>query len=124
MKLGLRKFGAATCRLGRTVQVPAHMRDDIVELSALHVPVEQRREGFATRLLTQLCQEADEAGKLLLLHVKPFSDGVMSESQLAAFYAAFGFQDIQPRPRLMARMAGSTPRSGLTPVAEAIYTKP
>lgn len=122
MKLGARKFGAATCKLGRTVQVPAHMREQIVELSALHVPIEQRREGFATALLTEICKEADAAGKLLLLHVKPFSDGVMSASQLATFYSRFGFQDIQPDPRLMARMPGSTPRSGLTPVAEATKT--
>lgn len=120
MKLGKRVFGAASCKLGRTVQVPAHMRDGIVELSGLFCPAEQRREGFATSLVDMICNEADDDGKVLLLHVAPYAPGGMSKEQLAAWYAGrFGFQPIQAEPLLMARMVGATPRTTLNPVAQA-----
>lgn len=120
MKLGKRVFGAASCKLGRTVQVPEHMRDGIVELSGLFCPANQRREGYATALVDQICNEADEAGKVLLLHVAPYAPDAMDKQQLAAWYAGrFGFQPIQAEPLLMARMVGATPRQSLKPVARA-----
>lgn len=116
MKLGVRKFGAATCKLSRTVQVPEKMRDDVVELSSLHCPVEERRNGFASQLVQEICDEADAAGKLLLIHVQPFAEEGMSRAHLRHWYAGrFGFQEIQAKPLLMARMVGATPRMSLKP---------
>lgn len=123
MKLGKRVFGAASCKLGRTVQVPEHMRDGIVELSGLYCAEAQRREGFATALVGEICNEADEAGKILLLHVAPYALGGLDKAQLAAWYAdKFGFSPIQVEPLLMARMVGATPRMMLKPVAAATIT--
>ena len=120
MKLGKRAFGAASCKLGRTVQVPESMRDDIVELSALFCPAAQRREGFATALVGEVCNEADDAGKVLLLHVAPYAAGGLDKEQLTQWYAdRFGFQPIQAEPLLMARMVGATPRQSIKPVAHA-----
>lgn len=123
---GQRKFGAATCKVGRTVQVPAHMRDSIVELSAVFVPVDQRKQGFATKLVGLVCDEADQAGKLLLIHVQPYGDPDLGVSQLEKWYGdKFGFQRIQDKPLLMARPVGATPRflNNLTPIGQAIKTQ-
>lgn len=120
MQPGIRKFGAATCKVGRTVQLPVHMRDRVLEVSALFCPVEQRGQGFACELMHQVCQEADQVGMLLLIHVQPFGEPDMGRTQLATWYAThFGFGPIQPEPLLMARAPGATPRILSTPVAQA-----
>lgn len=120
MKLGKRVFGAASCFLGRTLQLPAHLRDDIIELSALHCDPAQRREGYARSLMQQVCAEADDAGQMLMLHVQPYGVGGMTADQLELWYSVqFGFVPIQAEPRLLARMVGATPRMTLKPVASA-----
>lgn len=121
MRLGKRIFGAASCRLGRTSHLPAHLRDDVVELSALFCAPEQRRQGFARALVHQLCAEADEVGTLLLIHVQSYDEGGMDADQLALWYhVQFGFSAIQAEPLLMARMVGATPIATLKPVAQAV----
>lgn len=123
MKAGQRKFGAATCKVGRTVQVPVHMRDHIIEMSAVYTPIEERKQGFATKLIGLVCDEADAAGKLLLIHVQPYGDSDLGVSQLEKWYAdKFGFTRIQDKPLLMARQVGATPRflTNLTPIGQAI----
>jgi GNAT superfamily N-acetyltransferase len=119
MKLGKRQFGAATCKVGSSIQIPKHMRDGIREISAVYVPPEQRRQGFATKLIEQLCQEADEAGLVLLLHVQGFSDEQIGNGNLRDWYTRFGFAPIQAEPLLMARMVGATPRFLATHIATA-----
>jgi len=126
MKPGTRKFGAATCKVGRTVQVPVHMRDHMMEVSAVFTPVDQRKQGFATKLMGLVCDEADAANKLLLLHVKPYGEPDLGASQLEKWYAdKFGFTKIQETPLLMARAVGATPRflETLTPIGKAILTQ-
>lgn len=123
MKPGNRKFGAATCKVGRTVQVPVHMRDSIIEVSAVFTPIEERKQGFATKLMGLVCDEADASGKLLLLHVYPYGEPDMGVGQLEKWYSdKFGFIKIQEEPLLMARAVGATPRflTTLTPIGEAI----
>ncbi len=117
---GERKFGAATCKVGPSVQIPKRMRDRIVEMSGLFCPPEQRGQGFATELVHSVCREADDANYVVLIHVQPYGEIGMSEAQLAEWYArTFGFAPIQVKPLLMARMPGSTPRL-LTPIAQAV----
>ena len=117
--------GQASCLVKRSVQVPAEMRDGLREISNLHTPIERRKNGDATELLAALCEEADTHGLVLMLHCKPFGDPELGASQLETWYAKFGFMAIQDEPRLLARMAGSTPRvlaanSVTLAVAEAI----
>lgn len=123
MKPGTRKFGAATCKVGRTVQVPVHMRDHMMEVSAVFTPIEERKQGFATKLMGLVCDEADKHGKLLLIHVQPYGEPDLGASQLEKWYAdTFGFIRIQEKPLLMARAVGATPRflNNLTPIGQAI----
>jgi hypothetical protein len=123
MKPGPRKFGAATCKVSRTVQVPVHMRDHMMEVSAVFTPIEERNQGFATKLMGLVCDEADAANKLLLIHVQPYGEPDLGASQLEKWYGdTFGFIRIQEKPLLMARAVGATPRflNNLTPIGQAI----
>src|SRR6185369_11344642 len=50
MKFGTRQFGAASCSVRASVQVPKDMRATVVEVSSLWCPPEQRGQRFATKL--------------------------------------------------------------------------
>jgi len=120
MKFGTRQFGAASCSVRASVQVPKDMSATVVEVSSLWCPPEQRGQRFATKLMHEICDEADKESKVLLLHVHPYGEEPSLDStELADWYARrFGFMPIQPRPLLMARMVGATPRT-LHPLAAA-----
>lgn len=123
MKPGIRKFGGASCKVTRTVQVPEKLRNHMMEVSGIYTPIEQRGQGHATKLMGLVCDEADAAGKLLLIHVQPYGDPDLSAAQLEKWYSdKFGFVRIQDKPLLMARAVGATPRflTTLTPISQAI----
>lgn len=70
----------------------------------LHTDRGYRRKGDATRLMKQVCGEADEDGTLLLLEPKPDDDAEFDEFLLQNFYRRFGFTRVQKAPVvLMAR---------------------
>lgn len=118
------KNGSARCRIRQTNAIPQHMRDSVRELCCLEVPEIDQGKGFATSLLHRICREADAALVILVLWPQPFGEHIaMSRDQLVEWYArAFGFQTIQPKPLLMARMPGGTPRVlSLQPTAAAAY---
>ena len=95
MKLGKRQLGAASCRLGTSDALPAHLRD-VIEVSDVFVPEWHRRKGIASRLMQQVCDDADTFGNVLML--------MPGESEwLPAWYERFGFVAIQNNPVLMAR---------------------
>jgi hypothetical protein len=71
------------------------MREGIREVLSVFTPEPDRRKGYATSLLRQVCEEADEAVKVLLLTVV--------DESLCAWYRRFGFKVIQGSPCLMAR---------------------
>lgn len=78
------------------------MRERVKEVSNVHVEAEQRRQGHASRLLQEVCSDADMAGIVLLLSPSPEDEG-MTIDNLASWYARFGFVEIQAEPMLMAR---------------------
>ena len=108
--IGRYQHGHATCELKRSVQLPVDIRDGVRELTKLHTPIEHRKNGDATQLLQQVCDEADTQGIVLLLHCEPFGEPDLAASQLEAWYEKFGFMVIQAEPKLMARMVGASPR--------------
>lgn len=108
---GRRRHLTATCNLIVSNALPLGMRRNVRELNDLHVPEEDRRKGYASQLLHDICREADEHGLLLIL--------VADDVQLAGWYSRWGFQPINAQPILMARMAGATPRT-LKPITKAI----
>lgn len=105
------KHETATCRISVCTAIPQHMQGQTRELTKLHVPVEDRRKGYATALMHLACSQADQTNITLILWVNPFGDMDLSKTQLRDWYARFGFIEIQEDPCLMARMPGSTPRS-------------
>ena len=96
------------------------MREQTREITRLACSRYEQGKGAATRLLEQVCDEADEAGITLVLWPRPYGDDIaLSQSQLIDWYARrFGFIQVQPEPPLMARMPGATPHM-LTVAASA-----
>ena len=109
---GKREHETASCNLVVSNALPLGMRRKVRELHALIVPEQDRNKGYASQLLHDVCREADEHGMTLFLSV----DG---GEKLIAFYTRWGFQPIQAKPVLMARMAGATPRT-LKPISQAL----
>ena len=85
----------------RNPELPAHM-DKVREISRLWTTPGNRKQGYATELLKQVCSEADVMGFVLMLQPKEFgkSEGL---KELTKWYERFGFVKIQNNPVLMAR---------------------
>lgn len=103
--IGRRSHITATCDMIVSIALPAAMRRNVRELHALHVPEEDRRKGYASQLLHDICREADEHHLTLMLSVEE-----TDKERLAEWYTRFGFWPIQVWPLLMARMPGASPR--------------
>lgn len=74
---------------------------EIIDLTTIP---ELRNQGYAKKLLGQVCQESDVSGYSLLIQVKPF-DETTEKVRLQKFYAKFGFVVFQAEPLLMCRKA-------------------
>lgn len=98
MNEGLREHKSASLRVAVPEALPEHMRPHMREL--VGVSSGNPRKGHATALMYQVCQEADDGLKTLILTVAPFGEG-MTEEQLTKWYERFGFQIIQTEPALM-----------------------
>lgn len=91
----------AELRCTHNPELPAHM-DKVREISRLWTEPGSRKQGYATELMKQVCNEADVLGYVLMLQPKEFgkSDGL---KDLQKWYERFGFVKIQNNPVLMAR---------------------
>lgn len=121
MNQGPRTLGAASLQVRTCKALPKSMREQTREIAHLHCDRDSQQQGEASKLLHQVCTEADDAGITLVLWPNPYGDDIaLSQAQLIAWYARrFGFVQIQPSPPLMARAPGSTPRY-LTPVYSGV----
>lgn len=121
MNQGPRTLGSASLQIRISKALPREMRDQTREIAHLHCERESQNHGEATKLMRQVCDEADAANITLLVWPNPYGEDIaLSQGQLIEWYARrFGFVQIQPNPPLMARMPGSTPRY-LTPAASAV----
>lgn len=109
MLRGVRKHGAASCKVGFTMSVPSHIRGGMREISAIEVPAKERGKGDASALLDRICAEADLTGKVLMLTPQPYGNVGLNQDELQDWYARFGFQVIQAKPLMMARQAQKIP---------------
>ena len=112
--LGERSFKTATCKLVSSIALPVRMRPMVRELTMLYVPHDDRKKGYGSQLLHDVCREVDSQNLTLLLQVEE-SD----KERLCAWYTRFGFQPIQAKPILMARVPGSAPMAA-SPISSAI----
>lgn len=92
---GERTNGASSLHLGYSQAMPVSQRGRAREISALYTDESVRGEGYATRLLHEVCFEADMHGLVLVI--------LPDTEQLAHWYARFGFALLQNDPLLMAR---------------------
>lgn len=101
--------GHATCKLGYSQAIPAHLRGNMLEISSLEVPAEHQNKGHARDLIAEICQNADNDRMCLMVMVEPFGAG-LDQVALADWYARrFGFFSIQDSPALlMVRMPYAT----------------
>lgn len=111
MPTGVRHYENASCKIRVCTAIPNQLRTKCRELVSLDVPENLRNTGMGTALMTNVCDEADACEMLLLLFPEAFGTGPMlSNVELEAFYAKFGFQVIQVKPKvMMARMPHPTP---------------
>ena len=98
MDVGLREYKQSSLRVAIPTGLPEHMQPHMREL--LSIQSGNPRKGHATGLMYQVCQEADDACKTLIIHVEPFDEG-MTQEQLKKWYEKFGFVEIQTDPVLM-----------------------
>lgn len=97
------KVGEASCDLEPFNEKGFDMNSSVKWVKNLHVPVEHRRKGLASKLLLQLGKEADQAQVALILECRPYEDGI-DEKSLEALYKRHGFVTIQDEPKLMTRI--------------------
>lgn len=107
MLTGERRDGPASLMLVESVLVAPHLREQLREIVRFYCEPEHRRQGHGSALLGAVCLEADQARRVLLLHVQPEED--IPAEDLEALYARFGFARLQDEPLLMVRnFAGAT----------------
>jgi GNAT superfamily N-acetyltransferase len=63
--------------------------DDFWWVTRISVPPAFRGKGIGSRLLTQVCADADRCGVDLCIHVASY--GRMSDADLIAWYGRYGF---------------------------------
>jgi len=118
MPIGTRTHGPASCQVRISMALPKRLRDRTREIIKVHTPATEQGNGHASKLLRQVCEEADEAGMVLVLWPRPYGDDIaLSAGMLRDWYAKFGFRVIQPEPMMMARAPGLYTR--LAPVVAA-----
>lgn len=100
MEPGLRKHKGATLRVAIAEGLPVAMWEKTREL--LSVRSENQARGEASRLLWDVCAEADRARLSLILKPESFAPG-LDDNKLKLFYAKFGFVKFQDDPCLMVR---------------------
>lgn len=97
MKPGKYHHGPASCRLKYSPAIPAHVRGHMLEIVSIFTPEAERGKGYASAMLRDICQQASQEGKALML---------MPETvDLASWYSRHGFKVVQDKPLLMARQA-------------------
>ncbi len=89
-------IGPASCDLAETDIVQESLRPYVREVLDVFVPPNERRKGYGAALMHEVVQSADQRGLGLFLEVK--STGEMTDEQLEAFYAKFGFERFQNEP--------------------------
>lgn len=118
VKPGTYTSGHASCKLRYSQAVPAHLRGRLLEVVKLHTPEQHRRKGHATKLIEKITRYADCDRITLLLMPKPFGESAPDVSELVAFYARFGFVELQAKPVLLLVRQWQTAKTSLPSLAD------
>ena len=102
MKPGRIVLGAASLDLSYSGIVPPADRDRVFEISNLFTSPKERGNNHANSLMQDVCEQADQANKLLLLMPEAFDDGGPTTAQLVDWYTRkFGFTTLQSTPKVI-----------------------
>ena len=106
LKPGTIALGPASLHLSYSALVPANLRGNALEISELLTYAKERGNNHANSLMQEVCQQADQAGKLLLLMPETFDQGGPTTEQLSDWYQRrHGFVVLQSSPKtILVRM--------------------
>lgn len=105
MKNGIRKYEGAVLNIGFCAALPEKMRIDVREISNVECQMAHRGRGEATRLMEEVCREADASRTIFVLMPKPFGEHPpLDTTQLEHWYTKFGFHRLQDDPLILVRM--------------------
>lgn len=106
----------ASCRVVQNPELPSDM-ERVREVVKVWTDEDHRKQGYATELMQDVCDEADVEGIVLILQPLPFGEG-LDRDKLVTWYHRFGFVKTQNKPVLMARAPSFRPR--ITEVVNAV----
>lgn len=95
MKTGKREHKSASLWVNVPMFLPPGQRHVSRELTHVHVPASEQKQGLGSELMRKVCQEADDEQTVLVLTAQ--------DESLIPWYARFGFFTVQENIRLLAR---------------------
>lgn len=102
MKPGTIVLGPASLHLGYSALVPPHLRGNAFEITDLLTAVNERGQNHANSLMQDVCQQADQAGKLLLLMPESYGQDGLTTDELSDWYQRrHGFVVLQLSPKII-----------------------
>lgn len=102
LRPGTIQMGPARLDLSYSAIVPPAERDNLLEISNLLTESAHRGQNHASSLMQEVCDQADQAGKLLMVLPQAFGTGGMTTDQLCNWYTGkFGFVALQLEPAII-----------------------
>lgn len=102
MKPGRIELDGAALDLSYSGIVPIAERDRVLEISNLFTPESKRGNNLANSLMQEVCDQADQAGKYLLLMPEAYGQGGLTTAELADWYIRkHGFIYLQHDPKVI-----------------------
>lgn len=106
MKPGTITLGPASLHLSYSAIVPPNLRGNALEITELLTCPSERGNNHANSLMQDVCEQADQANKLLLLMPESSDNNGLTTEQLFDWYMRrFGFVVLQLSPKtILVRM--------------------
>jgi len=105
MKPGTVTMGPCSLHLSYSALVPVNMRGNALEITELLTIATERGKNHANSLMQEVCDQADQAGKLLLLMPEKYGQDGLTTEQLSDWYQRrHGFVVLQSTPTILVRM--------------------
>jgi hypothetical protein len=102
MKPGTITLGPASLHLGYSAMVPPNLRGNAFEITDLLTAVNERGQNHANSLMQDVCEQADQAGKLLLLMPESYGQVGLTTDELSDWYQRrHGFVVLQLSPKII-----------------------
>ena len=105
MKPGHIQLGGASLELAYSPIIPAADRHRVFEVTNLFTLPTERRNNCANSLMQEVCEQADQFDKFLLLMPQAYGDEGLTTEQLVDWYTRkFRFVYLQNDPVILIRM--------------------